>query len=745
MLRKALLVSTLLLAPLLGGSSCVPAFLGPLVGPGEVDEAWFQARIDDYLTAVVPAASTGDPITAIAQILRSQRDPGYVLPPLAADAFASRFALMATLEDTSDFGALYLLNLLLGYRDHPALGAARVAQIEQALFVYKYWWDEPTPAGITDDNYYWSENHQLIFHALELLMGQEYPAVTFSNDGRTGAQKRDHARPLILKWLDHRLRFGFAEWHSDVYYAKDIEPLITLIEWANDDEIRTKASAVLDLVLFDIASHSLRGNMGVTHGRTYKKDTTKARDQDIFIVSKFLFDETSEAYTGGSASSTLLARSTHYRLPEAIRRIAKSRAVSVDRQRMNLPIPELAMTPAQLAATSTGQIVFPDPVYGVSFSDPNDFDVWLGQAALTAWPVVPHTLNMLEDYDFWDSEHFSDFKSLRDVVWTPTGLNIPFGQVVALGLARMLSFGQLSEVNTYTYRTPDFMLSTAQSYRPGNRSDQRHIWQATLDERAIVFTTHPGMLPPVTDKWGDDNEPGPSYWTGEATLPRSAQHENVGISIYAPQYQVQASGVTRLISRYLDFTHAFFPKSRFDEVVQDGHWVFGRRGDGYVGLYSYRTPAFVDYAGTGWATDGMAEPFDLRAPGGPDNVWIVECARASDWQERGGFAGFRAALAGASVQVTSLGTPPTGAQSSGFSVVFESPSQGVVRFGWNEPLEVAGTVIPISDYPRHASPWAQQAFGGRNVLVMDQPSLAEGYGVFIDFETGVRRSFGPAH
>ena len=35
-----------------------------------------------------------------------------------------------------------------------------------------------------------------------------------------------------------------------------------------------------------------------------------------------------------------------------------------------------------------------------------------------------------------------------------------------------------------------------------------------------------------------------------------------------------------------------------------------------------------------------------------------------DWQGRGGFAGFRAALAGARVQVTSLGTPAAGAQSA---------------------------------------------------------------------------------
>jgi hypothetical protein len=284
------------------------------------------------------------------------------------------------------------------------------------------------------------------------------------------------------------------------------------------------------------------------------------------------------------------------------------------------------------------------------------------------------------------------------------------------------------------------MLSTAQSYRPGNRSDQRHTWQATFDERAIVFTSHPGVLPPVSNNWGDDNEPGPSYWTGEATLPRSAQHENVGIHIYAPQYKVATSGLTRPISQYLSFTHAFFPQSRFDEVVQQGNWVFGRRGDGYVGLYSYRTPAFVDYTGTGWATDGMALPFDLRAEGGADNVWIVECGSREQW---GDFAAFRAALANAQIEVTSLGPPSGSAYSSGFSVLFESPSQGVVRFGWNEPLEVAGQVVPIADYPRHDSPWVQQPFASRRVLVMDQPSLADGHGVWIDFERGTRTVFGP--
>lgn len=739
-MRKALLPAVLVTAPALVGLSCESILGGPVVGPGAVDEVWFQGRVSEFLLAMTQTPS-GDPMRLIAQFERQEREPSFPVPTVASGAFDYIFTRMAALEDTSDFRAMDLVNLLYGYRNHPALTPEVVAEIEDALLAYKFWWDEPTPAGVTDNNYYWSENHQLIFHTIEFLMGQAYPDRIFTNDGRTGTEHVAHARPLILDWLDHRMRFGFAEWHSDVYYHKDIEPLITLIEWAEDDEIRTRAGAILDVVLYDIAAHSLRGNMGVTHGRSYKKDKTKARDQDVFAVSKLLFDQTVEPYGGGGGGVTLLARSERYRLPEAILRIARSQEVSIDRQRMNLPIPELVMTPEQQMQATLGQVVYPPPVHGVSFSDPKDFNVWLAQAALTAWPVVPHTIDMLETHDYWQSEHFVDFLDLRSVIASPEGLNTPFAQIIALGLARMLSFGQLSEVNTYTYRTPDFMLSTAQSYRPGNRSDQRHTWQATIDERAIVFTNHPGMLPPVSANWGDDNEPGPSYWTGEATLPRSAQHENVGIHIYAPQYVVQNSGVARLISRYQPFTHAFFPQSRFDEVVQDGHWVFGRRGDGYVALWSWREPAFLDYTGTGWATDGMDLPFDLRAEGGPDNVWIVECGSRSEW---GDFAAFRAALAGSRIDVTSLGPPPSGAQSSGFDVRFESPSRGVVEFGWMRPLSVGGEVVPIDGYLRHDSPWAEQAFGDRRLLIMDRPSLADGYGVWIDFDAGTRRSFGPS-
>ena len=90
----------------------------------------------------------------------------------------------------------------------------------------------------------------------------------------------------------------------------------------------------------------------------------------------------------------------------------------------------------------------------------------------------------------------------------------------------------------------------------------------------MVFTTHPGYLPvapgqpvPPDWNWQKKDEPGPGYWTGESAQPRSAQHENVGISIYAPQYAPFPS----LGFGFRHETHAYFPVAHFDEVVRDGN------------------------------------------------------------------------------------------------------------------------------------------------------------------------------
>ena len=138
-----------------------------------------------------------------------------------------------------------MINLWVGYRD---LLPQEVADtFRETILDGKYWWTEPTPEGIIDDQYYWTENHLIIFAANEYIAGQTFPGETFTNDGRTGAQHRAHARGNILHWLALRARFGFSEWLSNVYWMEDLMGVLLLAEWADDDEIRSYASQVFQV------------------------------------------------------------------------------------------------------------------------------------------------------------------------------------------------------------------------------------------------------------------------------------------------------------------------------------------------------------------------------------------------------------------------------------------------------------------------------------------------------------------
>ncbi len=688
---------------------------------GFVDETWMRGRQLDYLRFATEDLSTGSILNVIAHMERDRVDPDYTAPVgvVAPDAFQRSFEKIETLRDTRDFDGLYLLNLWLGYRDHPMLADGTADRIEEALAGFKLWFTEPTPEGLRDDSYYWTENHQVLFHTIEYLLGQELPDRPLSTDRRTGAEHRDVARERLMRWLDHRSRFGFAEWHSNVYYQKDLTPLLTLIEFANDEELRTRAAMILDVLLYDMATHTMRGAFGATHGRSYKKDKMTSRHDDTWGGVKLLFDTTDLPYQSrGHPDATLLARSRHYRMPEAIRRIARSTDTYTERERMSLPI-------------NLDGPYEPDPPapYGLDFGDVANLDAWWGIGALTAWPVVPLTLEIFEKYNLWETESFEAFKDLSVLAEAPVA-----AQQLSIGAAPFFAFGVLDEVNTVTHRNADFMLSTAVDYNPGSFRSQIHTWQLTFDPDTLVFTSHPFRPNPESLDWSDrDNEQG-GYWTGDASVPRSAQHENVGIHIYAPQYGRRQSAPFTFF-RYEDMTHAFVPQDHMDEVVSEGGWTFARKGDGYVGLWSWRPTRWMEWDPAVYANNGMVKPYDLIADGGADNVWIVEGGRAEDW---GSFAAFREALVSTPIEVVPLGEKAEDGVSPGFDVVYESPSQGTMEFGWERPFVVAGTEVSLSGFPRIDGPFGAMEFDA------DEFQIAyDGFGVSFDFATWSRAASAP--
>jgi hypothetical protein len=724
----------LLLLVALPIGSCLPF-------DGFVPELWMQARQQDYLAfATATPMSPSSMANVLVHLERDARDSSYRVPrgSIPDDAWDAVFEKVWRLRDTSDFDVLRMLDLLYAFPEgHPAASPVLWQKLEDAVLGFKYWYVDPTPARffegapVVDQMWYWTENHILIFRACEYLAGRKYPNRIFEVTGLTGEQHATRARQAILDWIDERARFGFTEWHSDVYYALSWRPLLALVEWSDDPLIAQRAAMLLDLLFLDVALQVHRGNFGATHGRSYVKDKLSADTQNTFDGVKFFFDGTELSYPSPSSSTgAVLARARRYRLPEVIRRIAAYDEPMVGRQRMNLPLDEVP--PSDPASTPP-----PEAPFGLDYRDEANLPFWWSMGAQPVWMILPLTLIVGERENLFDAQ-FADFKPLFDLVWNPLDVDesIAFAQTLAQVLWPMINQSLLKEVNTYTYRTAHYMLSTAQDYRKGVRGSQTHTWQATLSERAIVFTQHPAYLPPSGDaipanwNWQERDEPGPGYWTGEASQPRAAQHENVAIIMYARQYPRSP----QLGFTYNGETHAYFPVAHFDEVVQEGHWTFGRKEDGYVALYSWRPTEWRRGLPEAFQNAGL--DFDLVAGGGANNVWMVECGSLDEWP--GGFEAFRAAVAASHVVVEQVGDLDGNGFPDGFTVSYDSPSRGRIELGWDGPLVVNGVPEALDGYPRMENPFVQVEFGETRYEVREG-----GYSLLLDFATNERRAAAP--
>lgn len=669
----------------------------------------WRARQDAFLAAATagPLDPT-EPESLIAFAERGRRDPGFDGDLSAATAATFADILGRGLND--DFTVSTLLTLYVS--DHDLLDPGLAAAIKRRLLRFKYWWTEPTRPGRIDRNYYWTENHQILFAADEYLAGQAFPDDVFTNSGMTGRQHQAHALRQVRRWIELRGRYGFSEFLSNPYTALSFEGVLSLAELADDTAVAELASQVLDLMLVEVASHLHDGVLGSAKGRTYTGNLFNPYGGTTPALIALVFGR--DTPPTGSGPATAMAVANRYRPPEVAQRIAASAEEVVVRQHQGIALDPLAPV--------SDRPVAPD---GLSFSGNDGLVVWWGMGAQLSWQVAPLSVRTIERYNLWNTPNFliAGANVLEPIVAGRTPAQL---RVLARSLAWWLNPGLLSAVNTYTWRSPDAMLSTAQDWRAGQRTESALISQATLDDAATVFTTLP-KGPPL----GSEGSGG-GYWSGDGAAPRAVQHDNTTISIYAPQYP--ASGVDGP-DGYAGYTHAMFPTERFDQVVRRDGWTFGRKGDGYVALWSWRPTRWRAIDPAVAQPGDLTQRYELVANGGPDNVWVTHVGRAADHQGvPDPFAAFVDVVAEhppvvrpmAGARRCPASTPATlgscdHGPGDGFQVRFGPPGQSRLGFGWspeaavaNPPLTVDGAVVPIDD-PTHrwASPWASAGRNGR--------------------------------
>ncbi len=567
-------------------------------------------------------------------------------------------------KDCADFVMLGIVRLLYQFRGTRLVGRPLLERAERSLLSFKYWPDEP---GI-DSMCTWTENHQIMFSANEYLAGQRFPGRTFENSGMTGAQKMDRARRRIMQWLDLRFATGFSEWLSHVYYDEDITALVNLADFCSDPVIARGATIVLDTLFLDMALGSLRGVFGSSHGRSYAKEKRDGLSESTTDTQKLMFGM--GIFAGAdNMSAVTLALSSRYRLPRVIFEIASHVPEEgiENRQRMGIRIREARR-------------------WGLDPGKPDDAMTLLSLEAYTHPLTIDAVMGLFDRYRWWRNNFFTMFASKKTLLQflRYTKLLPLLAKIMEKDITRNVR----EEVDVLTFRTPDYMLSCAQDYRKGYGGDQQHIWQATLSPRAVCFTTHPGHR---------ENSSG-GYWVGSGTLPRAVQHRNVLVACYRASRMPGIYMTNRLF-----FTHAWFPRTEFDEVRELSGWVFGRKGDGFIALYSRN--------GYRWQEEGEDAGCELIAPG-RKNIWICEMGRAKD---DGSFDEFIRRIVAAALSFR------------GLSVRYHSPSQGEVRFGWRGPLRVNGEKVSVHGYERYGNPCVNAPFPpdevrvtlGKHSLVLD--------------------------
>ncbi len=452
--------------------------------------------------------------------------------------------------DCSDFRLVNLIRIM--YEADSLIPDDYRAKIEDVLLNFRYWWDEPGENSMC----YWSENHQILFISAEYLVGQLYPNIVFKNSGLTGKQHMEKARKRAMDWFEMRWNYGFIEFNSEVYYKEDIGALINLIDFAQDKEMVKKSQIIMDLLFYDVAVHNLQTMFISATGRAYSRGRQGGPNANLGGLTRYYWGD------GKKIKPSMmygLMTTDNYELPSVLSEIAKDTNTVIIQQSNGLNLSELKT----------------EGYYGTS--NRNMMMQW-GMEAFSNPEIVRNSLSHVRNHISFNNAFVAPFSTLDFslIRW------LHLEPLLTRMIKPQTNGVAIQKGNTYTYKTKDYSMYTAQNYHPGTYGDQQHVFGLNIKNHFSVFHTHPAL------KKGKKHQ-SPNYHVGYGHLPHAVQDKNVSLAIYnLPEKK-------RLMEmQLLDFTRAHFPIEKFDTAFVDGRYLFGKKGETYCAFIGLNNFEFVD-------------------------------------------------------------------------------------------------------------------------------------------------------
>ncbi|WMS44940.1 hypothetical protein RDV64_11360 [Acuticoccus sp. MNP-M23] len=233
-------------------------------------------RIAETLDTVATRAEP-DTVAALARLATGRTGP-------ETEAMIARaLGPVVACWDCADFALVPLLWSRIAFAD--GLGEAIKTEIDAAILGYRYWMDEPG----NDVQWYFSENHALLFHTAAYLAGHHFPDATFVRSGRKGAEQCAVGAARVRAWLDHFEAWEMAEFNSAPYFPIDLKGLTALQALAPDADIAARAGAGIARLIEIVANSAHRGVLTGAQGRSYEHTLRASRSLELSAIARLLW------------------------------------------------------------------------------------------------------------------------------------------------------------------------------------------------------------------------------------------------------------------------------------------------------------------------------------------------------------------------------------------------------------------------------------------------------------------------
>ncbi len=478
-----------------------------------------------------------------------------------------------TKYDCSDFMAHILLRFYMDNKD--VLSDKVKARIKETFMNFKYWMDLPAKESMC----FFSENHTLLFSALEMIAGEEWESDTFAGSGLKGAKHKERGTQRFMDWCDQRYKFGFFEWYSGNYWNEDLGALMQIINYIKDENVKKHAKNISDYMLFEVATHSVDGRFVTVSSRQYGDNkATNKHGNRMFAGLQYMLKGGYDLKGSKKFDAIAFCKQTTmdvclcmcftdalrqgvYVMPDVIKDIALDNSERIIKTNNGLDTEEYK--DLGLIGTSDYQAM-------AQFS--NEIFINKGFAQNT---YKIHKKNNAFSNVFSFPMKIADIFPLKYMGILTLICNV-------LGKNFAITGSALTRGKVYTYRKNNMMLATACDLHVDYFGNQHHVAHANMSEEVNVYPQYPCSLKNLGGA--------PGYWGGQRRLPMAQQDEGVSFSLY------RMDKVHRIAeNKPIFMTHVMFPTEKFDNYCVNGNKAFGSINGSHIAVVCNKDLSFAPY------------------------------------------------------------------------------------------------------------------------------------------------------